>query len=1434
MMSASRVSTSTREKDTETGLTGVYLVTFEEASVNSSRQTNEFSGNVKSSTPNAALTMTLTGSDSAASSFVMTSSYIGSDSGGDEVMATLLTGEDGTPLDFSEATYIDMGMTFSGSDSATTEYIISSELTIASGDVTVAGDYYGSVVSTRNYRDWENVSLHRHGAISVEMEDPDITWLGYAVVSKQSNFSTQTTIADWHSELDGNGEWQLMNGDGIDEGNSRSDSYLATTLYMTVHSIDALEGGTLDWTANGFSREISSDTYTEDYVLNQTVSGGDWIVTSGTNDITITIDDSTLLSMHGTYIWSPVGEDEIEGHIIITESTSDFMDAIITETADSQGEWSTSYGKADAVSSGESSTIMTQNDTEYLDRVVPHGTVAGYHGGATRDWASYEFTSELSLGNNDEWQLDSGDGWAAAGYETGTFYWGGFEGRTSANRLGYFVRPIESKSGLTSVITESGYSGCGYGVKVYYAVVEGEWVEGEERLLVTVSDDSSYRFDRGSPEKYVRSTTGFSQYGYARTSFRGIIELDKVEYDTLGTAGILTSHAVATADSGDGHNYSKTSRSGVNRDIDRRAYSDETVIYYSLVEKEPDDSGGSSSGGSSSSGGGGQGQSQSSTSGSSGGGIDLDDYEWAVSGGRNVQSVNNYVAQDRLVPDTREGVDPKKNFEKYHTTIDVSGEIYSEYNLLADEWQVVSGIGDPNSEDYKESKITTHVVDEVLKKWYLEDEETLDALGLPITLFGEAVTLKKIDEGHSKKTANLTEYMTPLIGGLDGQSETIMVYNGEGTYHIDAKRTQREHTTGSAIAYYSERETQWLDRTLTLEIPENSEDNEWDIVSGVGKSGGERGWDFYFTPEEKTKPYLLGNYGNIDQVLLDGTSTLTESLNGFYSDSYKGEDVYDVQGEVWLLVSGSGSGNGENKFTNKNSLNATLSYLLGTELYYSGIIPYYATGDYASSRGETNAETFKVEFTVDSNGAWQREITHKGINTIRESYDFSFEGSCTIFTSLQEYHERNESGKLDKTVTTTEEWQPGVLLNTRDWISYEQDITEKKTDHTYNKVIFHPTTMNTSGTLDQDYTLTKHKEGISPGSATETFDINGTTSGKSTAVSGSVHIIKEFKDGQIYRDPSTNLIAGKSLAMSDCSDPDPTQSHDWMAIDYNGFTDIRHGVNTVDPKIIKHNFDAPHTLYLGSFTGYSGSVTLDYNGNGGVGVTFGEPLPIPTGTFDSGIDKFLPPPEAPPTPKYVPMSLTGLIAAGSTALLELMMCLSGKNSASSTLPQSKDAVQQIVNRNGSGSVRLPDFYATIIMPLEKSRNNAVAGAITFGKILWGDFGLAKPPRLRAFDHAAPEDYCLVNFLPRRPCEATIAKEIMHHLLAEYPIDPDCVTVAGLSSGGSASWNFAADEADLVAAVAPFSSNPPGHSVLAKLKPVSIWAFNCAGDQGTPI
>jgi len=80
----------------------------------------------------------------------------------------------------------------------------------------------------------------------------------------------------------------------------------------------------------------------------------------------------------------------------------------------------------------------------------------------------------------------------------------------------------------------------------------------------------------------------------------------------------------------------------------------------------------------------------------------------------------------------------------------------------------------------------------------------------------------------------------------------------------------------------------------------------------------------------------------------------------------------------------------------------------------------------------------------------------------------------------------------------------------------------------------------------------------------------------------------------------------------------------------------------------------------------------------------------------------------------------------------------------------------------------------------------------------------------------------------------VTGEIMNHLLREYPIDPDCVTVSGLSSGGSATWEFAAQHNNVITSMAAFSSNPPNLQTQAKLKEISIWLFNSTDDTGTPI
>ena len=59
--------------------------------------------------------------------------------------------------------------------------------------------------------------------------------------------------------------------------------------------------------------------------------------------------------------------------------------------------------------------------------------------------------------------------------------------------------------------------------------------------------------------------------------------------------------------------------------------------------------------------------------------------------------------------------------------------------------------------------------------------------------------------------------MTALSAAPNGVFD--FEYRGTGEQRLQANSTQREHTMNPTIASYSESETQWLDRTLALEIP---------------------------------------------------------------------------------------------------------------------------------------------------------------------------------------------------------------------------------------------------------------------------------------------------------------------------------------------------------------------------------------------------------------------------------------------------------------------------------------------------------------------------------------------------------------------------------------------------------------------------------------
>ncbi len=77
--------------------------------------------------------------------------------------------------------------------------------------------------------------------------------------------------------------------------------------------------------------------------------------------------------------------------------------------------------------------------------------------------------------------------------------------------------------------------------------------------------------------------------------------------------------------------------------------------------------------------------------------------------------------------------------------------------------------------------------------------------------------------------------------------------------------------------------------------------------------------------------------------------------------------------------------------------------------------------------------------------------------------------------------------------------------------------------------------------------------------------------------------------------------------------------------------------------------------------------------------------------------------------------------------------------------------------------------------------------------------------------------------------AALAKQV----LRDYPIDPDRFYLTGLSMGGFGSWDLAAANPHLFAAMAPVCGrgNPAD---AAKLKNLPIWVFHGGKDQTVPI
>lgn len=77
-------------------------------------------------------------------------------------------------------------------------------------------------------------------------------------------------------------------------------------------------------------------------------------------------------------------------------------------------------------------------------------------------------------------------------------------------------------------------------------------------------------------------------------------------------------------------------------------------------------------------------------------------------------------------------------------------------------------------------------------------------------------------------------------------------------------------------------------------------------------------------------------------------------------------------------------------------------------------------------------------------------------------------------------------------------------------------------------------------------------------------------------------------------------------------------------------------------------------------------------------------------------------------------------------------------------------------------------------------------------------------------------------VPLEPGEAVMA--ILKWVLATQLVDPERVSLFGISSGGSATWEIAARYPEVFSAVAPTASSGANHLPVEKLTAIPVWAF----------
>lgn len=87
--------------------------------------------------------------------------------------------------------------------------------------------------------------------------------------------------------------------------------------------------------------------------------------------------------------------------------------------------------------------------------------------------------------------------------------------------------------------------------------------------------------------------------------------------------------------------------------------------------------------------------------------------------------------------------------------------------------------------------------------------------------------------------------------------------------------------------------------------------------------------------------------------------------------------------------------------------------------------------------------------------------------------------------------------------------------------------------------------------------------------------------------------------------------------------------------------------------------------------------------------------------------------------------------------------------------------------------------------------------------------------------------------PGQRWDADALRALAHQVLRKYPIDPDRFYLTGLSMGGGGTWELAAAEPGLFAAIAPICGRA-NTSLAPRLRELPTWVFHGAKDDVVPI